>query len=93
MTYLSIQVMKLFRIAYDIRLPKIRVHTPGSAVSASSQLNRPGSQFGLSSLSGVGQDRSVQTSGPSSTAEQGTHQKRWQRRVTFDCEPGELRET
>ena len=33
------------------------------------------------------------TSGPSSTAEQGTHQKRWQRRETFDCEPGELRET
>ena len=28
MTYLSIQVMKLFRIAYDIRLPKIRSATP-----------------------------------------------------------------
>ena len=36
---------------------------------------------------------SVFLSGPSSTVEQGTHQKRWQRRVTFDCEPGELRET
>ena len=36
MTYLSIQVMRLFRVAYDIRMPKIRSATPTPAAAGSS---------------------------------------------------------
>jgi fatty-acid desaturase len=36
MTYLAIQTMKLCRIAYEIRLPKIRSATPSMAMSGSS---------------------------------------------------------
>ncbi len=95
MTYLSIQVMKLCRIAYDIRLPKIRAVEPergrGGVLHRAEPRLRPAC---LAFRGPAGQDSSgVQKSGPSSTAEQGTHQKRWQRRETFDCEPGELRET
>jgi stearoyl-CoA desaturase (delta-9 desaturase) len=36
MTYLAIQLMRLCRIAYDVRLPKIRSTSPAAAMSGSS---------------------------------------------------------
>ena len=35
MTYIAIQVMKFCRIAYNIRLPKIRTAAPSMAASGS----------------------------------------------------------
>ena len=92
MTYICrFSLCKLCRIAYDIRLPKIRASSLAAAMGRDFKLNPPAARIVFEVPSA--QDEGASRSGPSSTAEQGTHQQWWQRRETFDCEPGELRET
>ena len=103
MTYIAIRLMKVCGIAYDIRLPKIRSGRRARPRDGDGRLSE------LIAGDGVRRTRSASPclvfrrrmakmeepwqSGPSSTAEQGTHQKKVAAEGNLRREPGELRET
>ena len=103
MTYLAIRPMKLCRIAYNIRLPKISSDESSAplAIGRLIELIGRGESVGRASaclvFPAAGRPRwrvsSLSKAALAQRQSRGLIRKWWRRRVTFDCEPGELRET
>ena len=102
MTYLAIEAMKLCRIAYNVRLPKIRSasdissHDDGLERFVELIASLESRCTILGSLVFHDPSAKMKGSGRAALAQRqsrGLIRKRWRQGATFDREPGELRET